>query len=221
LRRDGRCNCPGRELDRAGRRGGTHLTPRAGLDTEAVVDAAEELADADGLEALSLAVVAKRLGVRAPSLYVHIAGLDDLRRRLAIRGARQLAATLQKAAVGRARDDALGAVAEAYRAYAREHPGAYAALQRAPHPDDAEGKAAAAEAVDVFVRLLRGYGIQQDDAIHATRIIRAALQGFVSLEAGGGFGLPLDVDETFARLTAVLAQGLAAGVHRPGAAQPI
>jgi AcrR family transcriptional regulator len=186
-----------------------------GLDTEAVVDAAEKLADDDGLEALSLAAIAKHVGVRAPSLYVHVAGLDDLRRRLAIRGARQLAAARQKAAVGRARDDALRAVAEAYRAYAREHPGTYAALQRAPRPDDAEAGAAAAEAVDVFARILRGYGIEHDDAIHATRIIRAALHGFVSLEAGQGFGLPLDVDETFGRLTEVVAQGLAGGAHGP------
>ena len=196
------------------------MTPRLGLDTEAVVDAAEKLADADGLEALSLAAVAEHVGVRAPSLYVHIGGLDDLRRRLAIRGARRLAAALQKAAVGRARDDALGAVAQAYRAYASDHPGTYAALQRAPQPDDAKARAAAAEAVDVFVAMLRGYCIEEDDAIHATRIIRAALHGFVSLEAGQGFGLPLDVDETFGRLTAVLAQGLAAA-STPGEAQPI
>jgi AcrR family transcriptional regulator len=180
-----------------------------GLDTEAVVDAAERLADADSLEAVSLAALAKRLGVRAPSLYVHIAGLDDLHRRLAIRGARRLAATLQRAAVGLAADEALGAMAEAYRAYAREHPGTYAALQRAPALDDAEARAAAAEAVDVFVAMLRGYGIEGEGAIHATRIIRAALHGFVSLEAGHGFGLPIDVDETFGRLIEVLAQGLA------------
>jgi AcrR family transcriptional regulator len=158
---------------------------------------------------LSLAALAKRLGVRAPSLYVHVAGLDDLYRRLAIRGARRLAATLQRTAVGLSGDDALRAMAEAYRAYAREHPGTYAALQRAPARDDAEAGAAAAEAVDVFVAMLRGYGIEGDDAIHATRIIRAALHGFVSLEAARGFGLPIDVDETFGRLIGVLSQGLA------------
>ena len=182
--------------------------PRVGLDSEAVVSAAEELADANGLEAVTLAALARQLGVRPPSLYAHIAGLADLRRRLAARGARRLAAAMQTAAAGRARGDALAGVADAYRSYARDHPGSYAALQRAPDPNDAEASAAGAEAVDVVLAVLRGYGLESDEAIHATRIIRAALHGFVSLEAVGGFGLPLDVDETFARLTHLLDQGL-------------
>jgi AcrR family transcriptional regulator len=190
--------------------------PRAGLDAEAVVSAAEELADAEGLEAVTLASLARRLGVRAPSLYAHIDGLPDLRRRLATRGRRRLTATLQSAAAGRARGDALAAVADAYRAYAREHPGTYAALQRVPDPDDAEATAAAAQAVDVFLAMLRGYGLEHDDTIHATRIIRAAVHGFVSLEANEGFGLPVDIDDTFTRLTAVLDWGLTAAARSTG-----
>jgi AcrR family transcriptional regulator len=181
--------------------------PRAGLDTEAIVSAAEKLADAEGLEAVTLATLARQLGVRPPSLYAHVSGLPDLRRRLAARAARRLAATLQAAAAGRARADALAAVAQAYRSYAREHPGSYAALQRAPDPDDADTIEAAAQAVDVVLAVLRGYGLESDDAIHATRIIRASLHGFVSLEASKGFGLPLDIDETFARLTQLLDRG--------------
>ena len=41
------------------------------------------------------------------------------------------------------------------------------------------------------------------------RIVRAALHGFVALEAGGGFGMPLPVDDTFERLVAALDRGLA------------
>jgi AcrR family transcriptional regulator len=192
--------------------------PRAGLDTEAVVSAAEVLADANGLEAVTLATLARQLGVRPPSLYAHITGLPELRRRLAARGARRLAARLQMAAAGRARADALAAIADAYRSYAREHPGSYAALQRAPDPDDAETRDAGSQAVDVVLAVLRGYGLESDDAVHAARIVRAALHGFVSLEASGGFGLPLDVGETFARLTGLLDQGLAATtpVHESG-----
>src|ERR1700751_4684481 len=105
--------------------------PRAGLDTDAVVDAAARLADADGLESVTLARLAAELGVRAPSLYAHVDGLEDLRRRLGARGARELADALGRAAAGRAGTEALVAVADAYRAYARAHPGSYAALQQA------------------------------------------------------------------------------------------
>ena len=182
---------------------------RAGLDAEAVVDAAAAIADADGLEALTLARVAAALGVRTPSLYSHVGGLADLRRRLGARGAAELGARVRDATVGRARGDALRAAAEAYRRYARDHPGTYLAAQRAPDPVDPAAVAAARSAVDVLVALLDGYGLRGADAIHAARIVRSALHGFVALEAAGGFGLAEDVEESFARLVALLERGLA------------
>ena len=183
--------------------------PRAGLDADAVVAAAAELADADGLEAVTLARLASRLGVRAPSLYAHVDGLADLRRRIAARGALELATELQAAAAGRARADALLAIANAYRAYGLAHPGTYEALQRASELDDPVSEAAARRLVDVVIAVLRGYGLEGDDVIHGVRIVRAALHGFVALEAGGGFGMPLSVDDTFERLVTALDRGLA------------
>jgi AcrR family transcriptional regulator len=182
--------------------------PRAGLGPDAVVEGAAALADAEGLEAVTLARLAADLGVRAPSLYAHVGGLPDLRRRLAARGARELGAALQAAAAGRARGDALAAVARAYRDYARAHPGTYAAAQRAPDLGDE-----AAAVVDTVAAVTRGYGFEGDDAIHAVRIVRAALHGFAALETEEGFGIPLDVDDTFARLVDVLDRGLES---RPG-----
>jgi AcrR family transcriptional regulator len=183
---------------------------RAGLDTEAVVGAAAQLADAEGLEAVTLARLAGTLGIRSPSLYAHVDGLADLRRRLAVRGARELAAELQKAVAGRSRGDALSALADAYRAYARAHPGTYAALQTARAYGDPEGALAATGAVEVVLAVLRGYGLEGDGAIHAARIVRSALHGFVTLETGAGFGLPLALDDSYARLVDVLDRGLRA-----------
>ena len=178
---------------------------RAGLAPEAVVSAAAAIADAEGLDAVTLARLAKALNVRTPSLYSHVGGLDDVRRRLAARGARELADALQEAAAGRAGRDALHAVAVAYRAYARAHPGRYHALQRA---GDVAGEPAAQRTVRVLGAVLAGYGISGDDAIHATRAVRAALHGFAALEAQGGFGMPQSVEESFERLVDVLDRGL-------------
>jgi AcrR family transcriptional regulator len=181
--------------------------PRAGLHAEAVVAAAAELADAEGLEAVTLARLAAALGVRTPSLYSHVGGLDDLRRRLAVRGARGLADALQEAAAGRAGRDALHAIASAYRAYAHERPGSYLAAQRAA---DLAGNEAGERAVRVVRAVLAGYGLAGDDAIHAARALRAALHGFVALEAQGGFGIALAVDESFERLVDLLDRGFQA-----------
>ncbi len=185
--------------------------PRAGLDTERVVEAAAEIADAEGLEAVTLARVAGGLGVRAPSLYNHVDGRAGLVRALALRGVRELTAALRDAAVGRSGADALGAAARAYRGYASAHPGLYAAGVAAPAPGDAEHEAAAGEAVDVVYAVLRGWQLQGDDAVHAARAFRSALHGFVLLEGDGGFGIPVDVDTSFERLVATLAGGLATG----------
>ena len=59
--------------------------------------------------------------------------------------------------------------------------------------------------------MLAGYGLEGDDAIHAARAVRAALHGFAVLEAGGGFGIKLDLDESFARLVGLLDRGLTTG----------
>ena len=182
--------------------------PRAGLSTAAVVAAAADIADAEGLDRLTLARVAAAAGVRTPSLYNHVESLDDVRRRVALLALRDLADALRDAAVGRAGDDALAAMADAYRAYARRHPGRYAATQRAPAEGDEEMRAAAKGAVDVVLAILRGYGLEGDDAIHAARAVRSALHGFVALETGGGFGIPVDLDKSYARMVRALARGL-------------
>lgn len=179
---------------------------RAGLDQARVVRAAAELADEQGLAALTVARLAQRLGIRAPSLYAHVSGLDDLRTRIAAAGIEQLADVLQSAAAGRSGADALQAIATAYRAFAKAHAGTYAALQRAD--DRADVSEAGARVIGVLLAVLRGYGREGDDALHAVRAVRSALHGFVLLETGGGFGLPLDLDESFRQLVQLLDRGL-------------
>lgn len=174
--------------------------PRAGLTPAIVVESAARLADRDGLDRLTLAGVAQQLGVALPSLYKHVKGLDGLQRELALRGIHALTETLTRAAVGRSRSDALRHAARAYRDYAREHPGTYAASVKAPDPDDEPYAAAAVRAVDVFRAILAGYGVDGDDAIDAIRYVRSAFHGFVTLEASGGFGLPHSVDASYERL---------------------
>jgi AcrR family transcriptional regulator len=181
--------------------------PRAGLDATSVVAAAARVADRDGLDQLTLARLAAELGVRAPSLYAHVDGLGDLRDRIVTQGVLELTDELSAAATGRAGGEALHAVAVAYRAYAHRRPGVYAAMQRAPEGGD-DQREAAERLVGVLTAVLRGYGLEGDDAVHAVRLIRSAVHGFVSLEGAGGFAMPLGLDETFERLIVMLDRGL-------------
>ncbi|HET9093660.1 MAG TPA: TetR-like C-terminal domain-containing protein [Solirubrobacteraceae bacterium] len=182
---------------------------RAGLTADAVVEAAAAIADADGLAAVTLASVAARLGVRPPSLYSHVAGLPDLRARLAALSAAELADALTPAVAGRAAGDALRAAGRAYRDWALAHPGRHAALQ----VPSARAEPAAERVLALLVSVMRGYALDGEAAVHAVRGLRAAIYGFVTLEAGGGFGLPLAVDESYEWLLEALDRGLAAAAR--------
>ncbi len=171
--------------------------PRAGLTNDRVVGAAEQLADEVGLPALTLAALADQLGVRQPSLYKHIEGMDDLQRSMSVRAKNELADVLSRAAVGKARGDGVRALATAYRTWAVRHPGRYAAAQRLPEADDLEDTEASNRVVSVVVDVLAGYGLAGDSAIDATRSLRAALHGWVMLQNAHGFGLPRDINRSF------------------------
>lgn len=174
--------------------------PRAGLSTDVVVAEAMRLADEVGFERLTLAEVAARLGVRLPSLYKHVDGIDALRMAISAAAGRELGAALAAASIGRAGPDALASMAAAYRAYAKRRPGAYAATLRAPDPSNEEHSAAASGVLQVVLDVLAGFGLSGEDAIDAIRGLRALLHGFVAIEAAGGFALPQDVDRSFSRL---------------------
>jgi AcrR family transcriptional regulator len=174
--------------------------PRAGLTTERVVDEAAKMVDEVGLAQLTLAALALRLGVRQPSLYKHVDGMAGLQRGIAVLAKTELAEVLSRAAVGRSRRDAVVAIAGAYRRWALDHPGRYAAAQRAPVPGDLDDEIASGAGVQVVADVMAGFELHEDDAIDAIRALRAALHGFVTLEADGAFGLPVDINRSFDRL---------------------
>ncbi|MEJ3750188.1 WHG domain-containing protein [Actinomycetes bacterium KLBMP 9797] len=173
--------------------------PRAGLSPAAVVDAALAIIDEQGLEALTLAAVASRTGVAAPSLYKHVANLGELRSLVGLRVLEEMTERFTTAVVGRSGADAVGALLREYRRYVVEHPARYAAM-----PVDALHDpllaAAGKKMLEVFLAVLRGCGLEGSAAIHATRCARAIAHGFASLEAAGGFGLPEDLDKTYTHL---------------------
>ena len=174
------------------------------LTRSAVVERAASLADDIGLDALTITKLGRSLGIAPPGVYRHVADLGDLRRALGQRAAREVAATLSAACAGLSGPDALAGLATTLRAWARQHPGRYAALQVAPDPDDADGQAAAAELIAVMTSALRAYRLDGDDLTDAIRLIRSTLHGFLVLEQGDGFKQSRSVEATFTRVVAAL-----------------
>ncbi|MEX1281386.1 MAG: WHG domain-containing protein [Acidimicrobiia bacterium] len=183
------------------------MTGRRGLSPESVVATSTAIVESDGVEALTLSRVAAELGVKPPSLYNHVDGLDSLRRDVALAAVAELGDRLGSAAMGRSGRDAVRALAVAFRTYALEHPGLYELTTRA-RPDDPEYAAASARPVEPVLAVLRGYDLDGTAAIHAARTLRSALHGFVALELGGGFGLDVDIEASFEWLVDRLADTL-------------
>jgi AcrR family transcriptional regulator len=184
------------------------MSHRVGLDQATVVEAAAKLVDEEGIEQLSLGRLAERLGVRTPSLYNHVAGLPGLKHDLALYCLHDLLDRILRATVGKSRADAIFALADAYRAYARETPGRYALTLQAPDPGDQELQAIAQQLVDVLRAVLAPYRLSEEEAIHAIRGLRSIVHGFLSLEVAGGFGMPVDLDSSFHWLINLYIAGL-------------
>ncbi|MFD0784367.1 TetR-like C-terminal domain-containing protein, partial [Micromonospora azadirachtae] len=88
---------------------------------------------------------------------------------------------------GRSGRDALIALADAHRDYARQFPGRWAALQRPAAPSTVNSEAAG-HLVALTLAMLRGYQLPEAELVHATRLLGATINGFLALEASGGFG---------------------------------
>jgi AcrR family transcriptional regulator len=95
-----------------------------------IVDAARELLEAEGPAGLSMRRLADRVGIKAPSLYKHFADKQELEAALISDGFARQAERFEQAVAGS--DDPLGALASAYRAFARAHPHLYRLMTERP-----------------------------------------------------------------------------------------
>lgn len=159
---------------------------RVGVTAGRVGQAAVELADAEGLAAVTVSALARRLGVRPASMYAHVSGIDDVREGLHRRALGQLADEVGESIAGRSGGGALAAQVAAHRRFAADHPGLWEALQQRA----TEATMRSPDAVRIAglgLAVLRGYGLEGADAVHASRLVGATVNGFLALEASGSF----------------------------------
>lgn len=173
-----------------------------------VVATAARIADEQGLTAVSLTRVARDLGVRQPALYRHVDSIEALWRSVALRAQRALLAQITRAAVGQTRDDAVAAIAVAWRDYVHEHPGTYSTIGRVAIEEGSSLARSSEEIVFTLTLALRGYALSHRTASNIADCIRSALHGFCLLEKDGGYPRPYDINENFGRLIMMLIAGI-------------
>ncbi|WP_190812552.1 TetR/AcrR family transcriptional regulator [Saccharopolyspora pogona] len=172
---------------------------RAGLNAERLTRAAAELADEAGFENVTVSALARRFGVTDASLYSHVRNVQELKAGVAVLALAELADRAAGALAGRAGRDALVAFANAYRDYANEHPGRFAAAQTELDAETAAASAARRHS-EMTRAILRGYDLSEPDQTDAVRLLGSVFHGYVSLEAAGGFRHhPREADASWSR----------------------
>jgi len=136
--------------------------------------------------------------------------IPEMRRFQAIKGYRQLHQRLKAAAEGKCGEEALRAVAFAMRTYAHDRPGLSAATFRNPIVDHPEWRRESESLGGFVLGVLAGVGLTGDPAIHALRILRAIVRGFVLHEMASSFMEPLEYDESYGLAVEVYIRGLSA-----------
>jgi AcrR family transcriptional regulator len=188
------------------------MSPSPARTSEAaIVEAGRDLLEERGLDAVTMATVAERVGVKAPSLYKHVRDRPDLVGLIVADAARELSAVLT-AAAGRSRGDParrVRAIATAYRRFARTRPRAssllFADLGRDVAAPSDELASAARPVLDAATDL-----VGAELALPAARALTAFVHGFTTMEAAGAFRLGGSVDRAYAIGVDALIRGLQA-----------
>ncbi|MFD4458888.1 TetR/AcrR family transcriptional regulator [Nocardia sp. NPDC058480] len=159
---------------------------RVGLTPDRLTLAGAELADQVGFAQVTVSALARHFGVKSASLYSHVKSTEDLKTRIALFALTELADRAANAVAGRSGKDALAAFADAYRDYARAHPGRFDAARLRLDPETAAASAGVRHA-QMTRAILRGYDLTEPDQTHAVRLLGSVFHGYVTLELAGGF----------------------------------
>lgn len=182
-----------------------------GLTAEAITDAAFELLVEKGYGNYTVRDIAVRLGVRAASLYNHIDGVESIDQEVGKRAAKMLSKTLTEAIDGKEKEEALEAIAYAYRSFAEENPQLYQAILGLPGLGESdELRKVGRESFHAFRQITNRYQISRETGVHFSRCYRSALHGFVSLMQSGYYAnKSVDSEKSFRFLIRGYAQWLA------------
>lgn len=137
-----------------------------------------------------------------------VSTIPEMRRFLAVKGYRELREAIERAIAGKSGADALHALMLAMRRYALERPGMSAATFRNADTDSPEWREAQMQLGAVVLTVLAQLGIKGEQALHALRIIRSFVRGFVLHEVGASFLEPLEHDQTYELGVRVFIEGL-------------
>lgn len=174
-----------------------------GLSKELIVAEAIACIESTGQPGVSLHELARRLGVKTPSLYNHIKNTKELQYEVFRYAIEKFVANQKAATLDKRKDEAVKAFAEAYHTFAVENKGLYRLIMSIPSEDDDRAKELAIPLLETVVEILSDYGLLEETIAHWQRVFRAILHGFISEEELGYFYYYRSIDLRKSREIAV------------------
>ena len=155
-----------------------------------IIQTAADIADKEGLQNVSLKVIAEALEIRTPSLYNHIKNMDELLREVAHNGMRSMNARMVKAAIGHVGDRALKIVSTEYLNYMIEHPGVYEIIQWANWNGTEETAAIYNEYISLLNAFIIPYNLEIESSREVLNMITGFIHGYTTLQLRYAFSNP-------------------------------
>lgn len=181
---------------------------RVGLERNKIIAHAAQMANETGLDQVSLKVLAQELGVKSPSLYNHIKGLEDLKRGIMLYGWRQMTERIGTSVIGVSGHEAIRNICYAFYEYATENPGIFNAMLWYNKYEDEETNDVTGELFGVLFEITASLHISEENCNHFIRTLRGLLQGFSMLVINGAFGNPVSIAESFEISVKVMIEGM-------------
>ena len=181
---------------------------RIGMDANTIISRATQMANQMGMENMTLKMLADDLGVKTPSLYNHIDGLEDLKMQLMIYGWKQMEERIIQSVIGISGYDAIKAGCYAFYEYATENPGIFNAMLWYNKSQNAETMEATSGVFSVLFKITSSLNISEENCNHIIRTLRGFLEGFSLLVNNGAFGNPISISDSFELSVNVLVEGI-------------
>lgn len=169
-----------------------------GISKDIILAKAIEMIEKTENPTVSMRELAEALEIKTPSLYNHVKNMNELLTDVSRYAAEELKQAQLAAIKGKRRDEALFALASAYRSFAKEHKGLYKVTVSLPSlPEDVLTQTAAAIAEPIFL-VLSKYNLSEEQTIHWQRVLRSIIHGFLTQEEAGFFQhAPVSVEASY------------------------
>lgn len=181
---------------------------KANIDKETIINKAVELVNSVGIDKVTLKMLAENLGIKSPSLYNHIGGIDDLKKQLMIYGWKQAEQRITLAVIGVSGYDAIRAMCYAFYDYVIENPGVFNVMLWYNKFQSEEMEMATAQLLTIIFKITSSLNIPDDYCFHLIRTFRGFLEGYFLLVNNGSFGHPLPIFESFEISIEILIAGI-------------